>query len=176
LRLGKKVVIIALFASGFVCIAFATLRVYQIGSKAGGSIAPSPTWLALWTVIETSMAIIIGCCPAFAVFYRATHPRAVSYDTNGYIRHNQSRPGTNPSHTGAIKMNSITIGAGRRKSIRSDNYWDDTRSSQEELAVDSKATMVTTSLQQERGQSDTRGFYYNRNIQTMHRTHLKHTR
>jgi hypothetical protein len=123
---------------------FATLRVYQVGSKAGGSTVPSPTRLALWTVTESSKAIIIGCCPAFAVFYRTIHTQAVSYDANGYIRHKMSRPGTNLSHPGAIKMNSITIGAGRRKSTRNDKYWDDSRNSQEELAADSKAIMVTT--------------------------------
>jgi hypothetical protein len=156
MKLGKKIAIIALFASGVVCIAFATLRVYQVGSKSGGSTAPSPTWLALWTVIEASMTIIIGCCPAFAVFWRTTHTQAVSYDTNGYVRHDQSRSGTNPIHPGAIKMNSITVGTNRRKSTRNDRYWDDTRSSQEELAADSKAIMVTTTLQQEHGQPHTK--------------------
>jgi hypothetical protein len=157
LILGKKVAIIALFASGFVCIAFATLRVYQVGSKSGGSTAPSPTWLALWTVIETSMAIIIGCCSAFAVFYRSTHTQAVSYNTNGYIRHDQSRSGTNPSHPGPIKLSFIAIGAARRKSTRNDQYWDDTRSSQEELAADSKAITVTTTLQQEHQEAHAKG-------------------
>ena len=152
MKLGKKIAIILLFASGFVCIAFATLRVVQVGSKAGGTTAPSPTWLALWTVVESSIVIIIGCCPAFAIFYRTTHTQAVSYDTNGYIRHNKCRSGTNPNHPGAINMNFIATG--RRKITRNDKHWDDTRSSQEELAADSKAIMVTTTLQQDHRQSD----------------------
>jgi hypothetical protein len=146
---GQKIAVIALFASGIVCMAFATLRVVQIGIKSENSTAPSPTWLALWTIVENAIAICIGCCPAFAILYRSSHTPHVSYDTNGYVRHNQSRSGTNGNRHETIKMNSISIGAGRKKAPTHGAYWDDTRSSQEELATENKTIMVTTVLQQE---------------------------
>ncbi|KAF2026756.1 hypothetical protein EK21DRAFT_103018 [Setomelanomma holmii] len=80
---GQKIGIIALFGSGFVCIAFATIRVIQIGMKTGGNTSPSPTWLALWTIIESAIAICIGCCPAFAVLYRTTRATQASYNSSG---------------------------------------------------------------------------------------------
>lgn len=145
----QKVAVIALFASGIVCMAFATLRVVQIGIKSENSTAPSPTWLALWTIVENAIAICIGCCPAFAILYRSSHTPHISYDTNGYVRHNQSQSSTNGNHRETIKMNSMKVGAGRERELRHDTYWNDTRSSQEELATDNKIIVVTTTLQQD---------------------------
>jgi hypothetical protein len=153
---GQKIAVIALFASGFVCMAFATLRVAQIGVKSENSTAPSPTWLALWTIVENSIAICIGCCPAFAILYRKSLAPHVSYDTNGYVRHNVSRSDTNGNRCETIKMSSANIGAGRKKVLRHDTYWDDTRSSQEELAVGNKTIVVMTTLQQDERQSNMR--------------------
>lgn len=153
---AQKIAVIALFASGFVCIGFATLRVVQIGIKTGNSASPSPTWLAIWTIVESAIAVCIGCCPAFAVFYRNTHTPHVSYDTSGYVRHNQSRSGAESNYPDAIKMNVVAISSGRKKVPRRDVYWDDTRSSQEELAVDNKNIMITTTLQQENRHSSLR--------------------
>lgn len=152
---GQKIAIIGLFASGFVCIAFATLRVVQIGRQTGETNTPNPTWLALWTIIETSIAICIGCCPAFAVFYRTARTPHASYDTHGYYRHTQSRSGGSQLRPDAIKMNTVSIGAGRSRTSRIDPYWDDTRSSQEALAADSKGIVVTTTLHQDHQQGET---------------------
>ncbi|KAG9194878.1 hypothetical protein G6011_04913 [Alternaria panax] len=146
---GKKIAVVALFASGIVCMAFATLRVVQIGIKSENSTAPSPTWLALWTLVENAIAICIGCCPAFAILYRSSHTPHVSYDTNGYVRHSQSRSGINGGRREAIKMSPMSIGSGRKREPKPDAYWDDTRSSQEDLATDNKTIVVTTTLQQE---------------------------
>ncbi|CAI9628127.1 unnamed protein product [Alternaria burnsii] len=145
----QKVAVIALFASGIVCMAFATLRVVQIGIKSENSTAPSPTWLALWTIVENAIAICIGCCPAFAILYRSSHTPHISYDTNGYVRHNQSQSSTNGNHRETIKMNSMKVGAGRERELRHDTFWNDTRSSQEELATDNETIVVTTTLQQD---------------------------
>ncbi|KAF2201916.1 hypothetical protein GQ43DRAFT_337939, partial [Delitschia confertaspora ATCC 74209] len=65
----QKFSIIALFCTGFICILFAIIRVVQIGTKAGNSSTPSSSWLALWAVIECSIAVIIGCCPGFATLF-----------------------------------------------------------------------------------------------------------
>ena len=146
---GQKIAIIALFASGFVCIAFATLRVVQIGRQTGDSRTPNPIWLALWTVIETSIAICIGCCPAFAVLYRAARHTHVSYDTYSYNRRTQSQSGASQLRPDIIRMNTVSVGAGRSRAHRKDPYWDDTRSSQEALASDNKGIMVTTTVHQD---------------------------
>jgi hypothetical protein len=151
---AQKIAVVALFSSGFVVVTFATLRVVQVGIKTGNSTSPSPTWLAFWTIIESAVAICIGCCPAFAVFYRNTHTPHVSYDTSGYVRHNQSRSGADPNYPDAIKMNAVAVSSSRKKVPRRDIYWDDTRSSQEELAADNKNIMVTTTLQQDNSRSD----------------------
>jgi hypothetical protein len=150
---GQKIAVIALFASGFVCIAFATIRVVQIGIRAGNDISPSPTWLALWTIIESAIAICIGCCPAFAVLYRTTRASNMAYDTDGYIRHDPSSSGANRSRTEAIKMEPMTTGAGRSRTIRTGLYWNDATSSQEKLAGETKGITVTTTLQQDSSHS-----------------------
>lgn len=152
---GQKVAVVALFASGFVCIAFATLRVIQIGMRTGNSASPSPTWLALWTIIENAIAVVIGCCPAFAILYRTSRTPHVSYDTHGYVRHGQSRSGASGRRGDAINMTTGTSGTARSKASRNDPYWDDTASSQEELAADTKGIRVTTTVQQDNRESST---------------------
>jgi hypothetical protein len=112
---GQKIAVIALFASGIVCIAFATIRVVQIGMRAGNHSSPSPTWLALWTIIESAIAICIGCCPAFAVLYRTTRAASTPHNTDGYIRHDHSRSGETWSRTDAMHMEAMTTGTGRSK-------------------------------------------------------------
>lgn len=151
---GQRIAIIALFGSGFVCIAFATLRVVQIGRQAGDKHNPNPVWLALWSVIETSIAVCIGCCPAFAVLYRATRRTNVSYDAQGYRKHDTSRSGASRLRPDVIKMNTVTIGKGHAQGSRRSLYWDDTRSSQEALATDNRGIMVTTTLHQDHEQSN----------------------
>ncbi|KAF2023384.1 hypothetical protein EK21DRAFT_10417, partial [Setomelanomma holmii] len=66
----QKVGVLALFGIGTILIAIATLRVAQIGGKAQSSSQPLASWLALWVVIETSIAVVIGCCPAFVALIR----------------------------------------------------------------------------------------------------------
>ena len=152
---GQRIAIIALFASGFICIAFATLRVVQIGRQAGDQHAPNPTWLALWTVVETSVAICIGCSPTFAVLYRSVRPSQVSYDAQGYRRHTGSRSGGSQLRPDIIRLNHVSVEAGRSRTTRKDPYWDDMRSSQEALAADDKGTTVTTTMHQDNEQCNT---------------------
>lgn len=149
MALGQKIAVIALFASGFICIAFATLRIVQICTMTGNSSAPSPTWLALWTITESSIAICIGCGPTFAVLYQSSRTPSVLYDTRGFVRHDQSRPVTKGGPLDTIIMNSVTVGTSQKRASRRDLYWDDPRSSQEELAQESRGIMVTTTLQQD---------------------------
>ena len=68
---GQKTGILILFGSGFICILFATLRVVKLGVDATGKATmPELKRMLLWTVLETSMAVVIGCSLAFAVIAR----------------------------------------------------------------------------------------------------------
>ncbi|KAJ8113343.1 hypothetical protein OPT61_g4508 [Boeremia exigua] len=145
---GQKIAIVALFSSGLVCIAFATLRLIQVGRQSGDTYSPNPTWLSLWTVIEGSVAICIGCGPAFVVFYQAARNTNASSNTDGYHRYTHSRSENSQLRPDVIRMNTVSVGTGRARDSRKDPYWDDNRSSQEALAADDKGIMVTTTLHQ----------------------------
>ena len=86
---SQKVGIGGLFCVGVVCIAFATIRVIQIGVKANNSSTPSSSWLALWAIVESAVAIIVGCCPGLYTKAREVHSTrkiASKKSTNqGYI-------------------------------------------------------------------------------------------
>ena len=71
-----------------------------------------------------------------------------------YSRDRCSVAATNARNPDAIKMNAVAVSSSRKKVPRRDIYWDDTRSSQEELAADNKNIMVTTTLQQDNSRSD----------------------
>jgi hypothetical protein len=143
----KKLAVIALFASGFVCITFATVRVVQIDTRTASDTSPSPTRLALWTVIESAIAICIGCGPAFVSLYRTTHAPSVSYDTNGYIRRCRRDVALREFRTDAINIPSMPSGIGRSSMIKSGVYENDT-SSQEALAADTTGIRITKTLHQ----------------------------
>ncbi|KAF5853290.1 hypothetical protein GGP41_001829 [Bipolaris sorokiniana] len=49
---------------------FATLRVVQVSTNNGIPKIPDPKWLQMWTTIKTSMAVMIGCGPAFNALCR----------------------------------------------------------------------------------------------------------
>lgn len=55
----QKIGVFVLFGSGFVCVAFATLRVVQLGVDGRGrATTPEPKWLLLWTVVECAMGML----------------------------------------------------------------------------------------------------------------------
>ncbi|CAO2647058.1 Nn.00g079800.m01.CDS01 [Neocucurbitaria sp. VM-36] len=82
----QKIGVMTLFGIGTILITIATLRVVQIGSKAQSSSQPSASWLALWGIIECSIAVIIGCCPSFVSLIRNRTTPGVSYNTQGFVR------------------------------------------------------------------------------------------
>lgn len=144
---AQKFSIMALFGLGFVCILFAIVRVVQIGVKANNSSTPSSSWLALWAVIECSIAVIIGCSPAFAALFRRAHSSTKgSYNAQGYIKHPSSRSGAQRSTD--VNLKSMVSTTSKAKGSRNDTYWDDANSSQEELAGND-GIVVTKSFKQE---------------------------
>jgi hypothetical protein len=162
---AQKVGVFVLFGSGFVCIAFATLRVIQIGIDGRGkTTTPEPKWMLLWTILECSigkhrffylqdtyrngiqlihsLAIIIGCSPAFAIFIRKriNKSKKRSYNAEGYLK----QP-TNED----IKLKSILATKSQPKRNNTNVYWEDEYSSQEELAQSVGRIAIGTTLHQE---------------------------
>lgn len=55
---NQKIGIFVLFGSGFICIAFATIRCLQVGVDGSGkATTPEPKWLMLWTILECSIGM-----------------------------------------------------------------------------------------------------------------------
>lgn len=104
----QKAGIMALFGIGTILITVATLRVVQIGTKAQSSSQPSASWLALWGVIECSIAVIIGCCPAFVSLIRNRTSPSISYDTQGFVRQPENSAQTDSKGPDGVKLNTIT--------------------------------------------------------------------
>lgn len=139
-RLQKGAVCL-LFGTGLVCIAFATIRVVQIGiNDKGQAGTPEPKWLTFWGVLETSIAVIIGCCPAFAALI-STRRRAKREHPHGYVK--QSGGSSSKSNFG-LKLKTIVSSKSRSTA---DTLYNPSNSSQEQLASVGGIT-VTTDLHQ----------------------------
>ncbi|KAF2139550.1 uncharacterized protein K452DRAFT_62192 [Aplosporella prunicola CBS 121167] len=163
----EKAGIGALFCTGFVCIIIAIIRVVQIGTRAGNNSTPSSSWLALWAIVESAIAVFIGCCPAFAAFYRTKRntSRGYSKSKEKPPRSGHSAPSSASAKTAAanllpprpdgIMLKSVASRGGGPARVLS-SYWDDEGgSSQEELAKGGELRLseggiyVTTSVRQD---------------------------
>ncbi|KAH0544804.1 hypothetical protein FGG08_001033 [Glutinoglossum americanum] len=63
---AEKISVACIFGVGVICMIFATIRVISISQKAETGQA-SPTWLALWAVIEDSVGNIYRSCNRFLI-------------------------------------------------------------------------------------------------------------
>jgi hypothetical protein len=163
---NKKIAIRVLFASGVVCIMFAALRVAQVAinaAKPGAGNQPlDPTWLAIWGMVECSIgrfslfpdlhddadkweAIIIGCCPSFAVLVN-TFRSEVAYDSQGYRKYSRSfkaQSGSKPIQL-RIRERNHQIGLDT-----TDLHWADAHSSQEQLRTTHDGILVSETIKVE---------------------------
>ncbi|OJD19057.1 hypothetical protein AJ78_00929 [Emergomyces pasteurianus Ep9510] len=114
LPLVQKASLGGLFSIGFVCIAMATTRVIQIGSKANNNSTPSSSWLAFWGILETGIAVIIGCLPAVAIIYRKERATRRTYG-RGY----SSMEGQ--QNKNSIPLSNASSGA-NKPLVKSDGY------------------------------------------------------
>ncbi|KAF2641901.1 hypothetical protein P280DRAFT_548513 [Massarina eburnea CBS 473.64] len=140
---AEKAGILVLFGGGFVCIAFGTLRVVQVGIQHGKAVSPEPKWLTLWTVIEVSMAIIIGCSPTFATLVRARiKSKKSSGNKQGYLKQGEG-------------VDLETIGSsGRRNRSDTESNMDSLREDERPVALRRNTLFnggitVTTTVQQD---------------------------
>ncbi|KAJ4377189.1 hypothetical protein N0V83_000012 [Neocucurbitaria cava] len=116
----QKFGVIALFAIGTILITIATLRVVQIGSKAQSSSQPSASWLALWGIIECSIAIVIGCCPSFVSLIRNRVSPGVSYNTQGFVRQREQGAQTDSNSPDSVKLKSVHTSVTKSNASNSD--------------------------------------------------------
>ncbi|KAJ8116804.1 hypothetical protein OPT61_g1843 [Boeremia exigua] len=146
---SRKYAIGLLFASGVICIIFASLRVAQVAVNAAKPEADGepldPTWLAIWGMVECSIAVIIGCCPAFAVLVNSFQTRD-TYDSQGYWKQSES---------GTDQLQLRTIGSmGTRERNHhlgletTDLHWAGAHSNQEHLKTYHDGIRVLTTVTQ----------------------------
>ncbi|KAF1832864.1 hypothetical protein BDW02DRAFT_502040, partial [Decorospora gaudefroyi] len=133
---GQKSALMVLFASGVVCIFIAILRAANITANTIETNAlMDGTWLAVWGMIETAVAVIIGLCPSFASLIRATRKttKKPAYNVGGYV--NQDGQGFQLQTIGSTSRR-----AKKKKSGTDDmsTFWTDAHGSQEELAGDNQ--------------------------------------
>ncbi|KZM25828.1 uncharacterized protein EKO05_0002547 [Ascochyta rabiei] len=154
---SKKNAILLLFATGFICIFFACLRVSQVAINAAKPEAKGqpldPTWLAIWGIVECSIAVIIGCCPAFAVLVNAFRARA-TYDSQGYRKHTGT--GTGQGRGSKVQLRTIGSMGTRERNRRlgldtTDSHWADAHNSQEQLSATHDGILVSTTVTQKQG-------------------------
>ncbi|KAJ8112282.1 hypothetical protein OPT61_g5311 [Boeremia exigua] len=105
---AQKISVIALFGMGGLCMLASVLRVVQVGETTGGSNnQPSLTWLALWSIIESSIAVIVGCGPGI---YRKVTSISRSRQTP-YYNESQSKVskgrGLNGTEGGLVPLHPI---------------------------------------------------------------------
>ena len=66
IRFREKLAVGAAFSVGVIKIIFAVIRVVKIGPSAAHV---NPIWLALWSMIEASVAIVVASLPSFKVLF-----------------------------------------------------------------------------------------------------------
>jgi hypothetical protein len=168
---GKKIGVIALFATCALCIIIATLRVAQITHNVNKyDQGIDGTWLAIWGMVECSigqwnimletypfshtdkllLAVLVGFSPPFAVLIRVTRDKKSSYNMYGYKKQPNSRSGEGQSGFVMNTISSKTTRSKKKGLETTDTLWLDDTSSQEGLAPEPQhdGIMVTTTLQQ----------------------------
>lgn len=155
MTLNQKRSVGALFCIGWFCIIVATIRVVELGNNQRSG-RPSPAWLALWAIIEASIAVIIGCCPGLYRSYKAhgskSDPTSYRYGSRyGYQWHSGDvQTSRSFAHGGRdIPLSQISAKVKNRGSTTlqgsADPYWHDADGSQEQLAehIDGENIMIT---------------------------------
>ncbi|KAL8825387.1 MAG: hypothetical protein Q9170_007811 [Blastenia crenularia] len=66
IALKEKLALAAMFSVGLIKITIAVIRVVRIGASATHV---NPIWLALWTMTEAAVAVVVACLPSFRVLF-----------------------------------------------------------------------------------------------------------
>ncbi|KAL8711637.1 MAG: hypothetical protein Q9220_004047 [cf. Caloplaca sp. 1 TL-2023] len=70
ISLKEKLMLGAVFSVGLIKIAFAVIRVVKVGASAEHV---NPIWLALWSMVEASVAVVVVCLPSFKALFARGH-------------------------------------------------------------------------------------------------------
>ncbi len=92
--LWRKCQIGSLFALGTLVIIASIIRVVQVGTHRGASTKIPPlTWLALWSIIESSVAIMVGCGPGLYRKAKAAYSNTSVHlhNNRGYFKASESK-------------------------------------------------------------------------------------
>ncbi|KAL8930127.1 MAG: hypothetical protein Q9208_000744 [Pyrenodesmia sp. 3 TL-2023] len=136
MRRNEKLALGAIFSVGFIKIVFAVVRVVKIGVSATHV---NPIWLALWTMIEASVAIVVACLPSFRVLF--AHGRRRS-ELRHAVTLKVFRKRHSPSHNGDTS-HPLPLEEGNQSSRTQDRggdtedlYWHDAQMDEELIASD----------------------------------------
>ncbi|KAF3388275.1 hypothetical protein DPV78_012285 [Talaromyces pinophilus] len=111
----EKVALGGVFGVGLVCVVMAIVRTVSVGMESRSDNTPSSSWLMLWGLIETAIAVVVGTLPAFAIFFRRRQHsrRYASYpnDTGERAPRGSYRSGSDRIYHPAqkIKLNAINV-------------------------------------------------------------------
>lgn len=97
----EKLAIGSIVGLGIVIVVFAVIRI--IVTNTTGT-HPEVIWLALWSAIETSVAVIIVCLTSFKVFLKKGGNSSAGYGSQQYPR-GATRSGKDGGLKGAIPLN-----------------------------------------------------------------------
>ncbi|KAF7713391.1 Uncharacterized protein PECH_001331 [Penicillium ucsense] len=139
MQLKQKLSIGGLFCFGWICIIIATIRVVQLGSRSNGASngQPAPSWLALWGIIESAIAVMIGCCPGlYRVVKSVISPSKPSYAYGSYNNAHGRRMSGMPSHKSGSRNIAMTNLSGKETTFQTTSAYRSSSpsSSQEHLA------------------------------------------
>ena len=114
----------------------------------------SPNSSSTSVLIFLLSAVIIGCCPAFAVLANSSSRTKPTYDSQGY----QKYTGSGPDKERGSKIMLRTIGSTTTRSTKdrnqhlgletTDAHWAEAHSSQEQLRATHEGIIVSTTVVQ----------------------------
>ncbi|MCJ1460585.1 hypothetical protein MMC28_010967 [Mycoblastus sanguinarius] len=106
----QKAALAGIFSLGAIIVIIAIVRVVEIKATIQHV---DPVWLALWSAIEASVAVIVSCLPSFRVFFLSTRT------DSAYKRRNPSSSASSRNRPSQNRNNSIRLDA-----IRSGTFLD----------------------------------------------------
>jgi hypothetical protein len=126
--LKQKFGLLAVMSLGVFIVGVAIARVIVTDTQ---GVHPEISWLALWSVVESSVAVLVCCLASFKAMTKVQHDRSRSrtYHAHAY---GTDREGVRAKHNGAIVLTPIKVS----RSIAVRESWDCDQSSQVEILGD----------------------------------------
>ncbi|KAI9820174.1 MAG: hypothetical protein M1827_005796 [Pycnora praestabilis] len=87
----QKSALAVIFSVGVIVIAFSIVRVVIVNPETGNV---DPVWLALWSMLDSSIAVIVSCLPTFRVLFTANIKSHYKYNNSGDPSSRMRSPGT----------------------------------------------------------------------------------